>query len=122
VYVDNQTTDAQLQTEVYSELMKWGRFQIAESPQKADLILRISSGSMVRFVSGDATNAPAAETRVAPPSADDSVAPGFTRLTLVDPKSGNSLWSGQKKTSGAPAGWHLLDSLRGAIEKSHGTK
>src|SRR6516162_4986319 len=41
VYVDNETTDAQLQTEIYGELLRWGRFQIADNLQKADLIIRV---------------------------------------------------------------------------------
>jgi hypothetical protein len=122
IYVENRTTDARLQNAVYTELMKWGRFQITDSPQKADLILRISNGNMVRFVSGEATNTPSTATKEAPPIADETVPPGYTRLTVVDSKTGNAAWSGQMKTSGAPAGWHLLDSLREAIEKSRNTK
>jgi hypothetical protein len=122
VYVENETSDAQIQTAVYAEFAKWGRFQIADSPQKADLILRISNGNMVRFVSGDAATAPTLETKATPQVSEDPVPPGFTRLTLVEAKTGNSVWSGQKKTSGSPAGWHLLDSLRDAIDKSRNAK
>lgn len=125
VYVENLTTDAQLQTAIYADLTKWGRYQIVDATQKADLILRLSNGNIVRFVSGDAANSPATETKAAnsaPPAADESVPPGFTRITLVDPKTGNPLWSGLRKTSGSPATWHLLDGLREAIEKSRNTK
>ena len=118
VYVENETSDAQIQTAVYAELVKWGRFQIADTPQKADLILRISNGNMVRFVSGDAATAPTVETKATPQVSEEPVPPGFTRLTLVEAKTGNSVWSGQRKTTGSPAGWHLLDSLRDAIDKS----
>jgi hypothetical protein len=122
VYIVNETSDAQIQTAVYAELVKWGRFQIADTPQKADLILRISNGNMVRFVSGDAATAPTVETKAAPQVSEEPVPPGFTRLTLVEAKTGNSVWSGQKKTTGSPAGWHLLDSLRDAIDKSRNAK
>jgi hypothetical protein len=125
VYVENQTTDAQLQTAVYAELTKWGRYQIADTSEKADLILRLSNGNIVRLVSGDATNTPSTEakpTTSAPQVADETVPPGCTRLTLVDPKTGIVLWSGQRKTSGSPATWHLLDGLREAIEKSRNAK
>ena len=124
VYVENQTTDAQLQTSIYAELMKWGRFQIADTPQKADLILRISNGNFVKFVSGDEPTpvADAKSATPAPQAQDESVPPGFTRITVVDPKSGNALWSGQKKTAGSPASWHLLDGFREAIEKAHNGK
>jgi hypothetical protein len=125
IYVENQTTDGQLQTAVYVELTKWGRYQIVENREKADLILSLSNGNIVRFVSGDAAAAPTAQIKApptAPPVADETVPPGFTRVSLLDPKTGSPLWSGQRKTSGPPASWHLLDGLREAIDKSRNTK
>jgi hypothetical protein len=124
VYVENQTTDAQLQTSVYTDLMRWGRLQIAESAQKADIILRISNGNMVRFVSSEeaASTAGAKPSTPAVQSSEESVPPGFTRITVVDAKSGAAIWSGLKKTTGPPASWHLLDGFRDAVEKAHGNK
>ena len=48
--------------------------------------------------------------------ADESVPEGFTRLTLVDPRSGVGLWTEQRKTRGPDAKQHLVDGLREAIE------
>jgi hypothetical protein len=124
VYVENQTTDAQLQTSVYTDLMRWGRLEIADSAQKADLILRISNGNMVRFVSGEeaASTADAKPGTPAAQNSEESVPPGFTRITAVDPKSGAAIWSGLRKTTGPPASWHLLDGFRDVVEKAHGNK
>ena len=36
-YVENRTSSAEIQNHVYLELAKWGRFQIVDSPRKADL-------------------------------------------------------------------------------------
>src|SRR5882672_8384324 len=50
IYVDNQTTSAELQNTAYTELSKWGRFQIVDAPQKADIVLRLSNGNYVKLV------------------------------------------------------------------------
>ena len=38
IYVDNRTGDAVIQNNAYLELAKWGRFQLVDSPQKADVL------------------------------------------------------------------------------------
>src|ERR1700689_2141596 len=52
IFVDNQTNDAELQHDAYMGLNKWGRFDIVDSPQKADLVLRLYGSSVVKFVPG----------------------------------------------------------------------
>jgi hypothetical protein len=119
VYVDNQTTAAELQNTAYTELSKWGRLQIVDDPQKADLILRLSSGNSVKFVPGG-ENAPAYGPKDAKQNwtgADEAVPPGSTRLSLIDPKSGNALWSDVRKTNNPRAASHMLDGLRDPFEQ-----
>ena len=50
IYVENRTSNSEIQNRVYLELAKWGRFQIVDSPKKADLVLRLSGSNMVTFV------------------------------------------------------------------------
>jgi hypothetical protein len=119
IYVDNRTTSAELQNTAYTELSKWGRFQVVDTPQKADIVLQLSNGNYVKFVPGGET----------PPAygpqggkqawmgADEAVPPGSTRMSLIDPKSGNSLWSDIRKTDNPKAATHMLDGLRGAFEQ-----
>jgi hypothetical protein len=119
VYVDNQTTAAELQNTAYTELAKWGRLQMADDPQKADIILRLSSGNSVKFVPGG-ENAPAYDPKIAKNNfagADEAVPPGSTRISLIDPKTGNTLWSDIRKTSDAKIATHMLDGLREAFEQ-----
>lgn len=124
IYVDNHTTSAELQNTAYAELAKWGRFQVVESAQKADVVLQLSNGNYVKFVPGG-ENGPAGDSKPTKQDwvgADEAVPPGSTRITLIDPKSGNSLWSDVRKTDNPKAATHLLDGLREAIdqkEKSH---
>jgi hypothetical protein len=116
VYVDNQTTSAELQNTAYTEIAKWGRLQIVDVPQKADIWLRLSSGNYVKFVPGG-ENAPAAGPNAGKNNftgADEAVPPGSTRISLIDPKTGNSLWSDIRKTDSAKTATHMLDGLRDA--------
>jgi hypothetical protein len=48
----------------------------------------------------------------------ESAPNGFTRLTLVDAKSGNAVWSDLSKTNSPQAATHILDGLREAFEQS----
>jgi hypothetical protein len=139
VYVENQTTAAELQDAVYTELTKWGRLQIVDTPQKADIILRLSNGNYVKFVEGG-TTPPASDSKAGngstpqnglipvsekSPGADTEVPPGCTRISVIDPKSNNAVWSDVRKTNNSKAAAHLLDGLREAFdqkEKAHGTK
>jgi len=119
LYVDNQTTSAELQNTVYTELAKWGRFQLVDAPQKADIVLRLSNGNYVRFVPGE-SNCPANNAMAGKQNwtgADEAVPPGSTRISVIDPKSGNSLWSDIRKTDSPKAATHMLDGLRNAFDQ-----
>jgi hypothetical protein len=124
IYVDNQTTDAELQHDAYMALGRWGRYEIVDSRQKADLVLRLSGSSVVKFVPGGDRSAtynpkPVSETSAA---GEELAPPGCTRLTLIEPKSGTTLWSGVRKTSSPQEKSKLLEGLHEAVdqqEKSH---
>jgi hypothetical protein len=118
VYVDNQTTTAELLNTAYTELSKWGRLQVVDTPQKADIILRLSNGNFVKFVSGSDTP-PAADAKMDKQSfvgADETVPPGSTRVSVIDPKSGTSVWSDIRKTDNPKVATHMLDGLREAFD------
>jgi hypothetical protein len=119
VYVDNQTSSAELFNIAYTELSKWGRFQIVDTAQKADIVLRLSSGNSVRFVPGGESS-PAADSKAGKQnwtSADEAVPPGSTRISVIDPKTDNSLWSDIRKTDNPKTATHMLDGFRNAFEQ-----
>jgi hypothetical protein len=111
VYIQNETGFVELEYATILELSKWGHFELAERREKADLILRLDTGSRVRLVpEGEfvptASSAPA----------EDPVPPGYTRISLLAPKTGQMLWSSKHKTEGAKIkNGHLLDELRDAF-------
>ena len=119
VYVDNQTTTAELQNTAYTELSKWGRLQIVDTPQKADIVLRLSNGNYVKFVTGE-ENPPTSKPKTVNEKfagADEAVPPGSTRISVIDPKTDNSLWSDIRKTDNPKAATHMLDGLREAFDQ-----
>jgi hypothetical protein len=125
IYVDNQTNDAELQHDAYMGLSKWGRYEIVDSPQKADLVLRLSGSSVVKFVPGVDATATYTPKLVSENSAagEELAPPGCTRLTLMEAKSGSALWSDVRKTSNSQEKSKLLEGLHDAVdqqEKRHG--
>jgi hypothetical protein len=125
IYVDNQTTDAELQHDAYMALGKWGRYEIVDSPQKADVVLRLSGSSVVKFVPGGDPSATYNPKPISEKSAagEELAPPGCTRLTLIEPKSGATLWSDVRKTSNAQEKSKLLEGLHEAVgqqERRHG--
>jgi hypothetical protein len=124
IFVDNQSNDAEIQHDAYLGMSKWGRYEIVDSPQKADLVLRLFGSSVVKFVPGGDRAAtynprPASES---PAAGEELAPPGCTRLTLIEPKSGAALWSEVRKTSNAQEKSKLLEGLHEAVdqqEKSH---
>lgn len=118
IYVENRTSNTEIQNNVYLELAKWGRFQIVDSPKKADLVLRLSGRSMVTFVpAGEKTYIydPAASGRSA--LMEEQVPGDLTYLTLIETKTGSTLWTEQRKTRGVQAKQKIVDGLREAIEQ-----
>jgi hypothetical protein len=125
VYVDNQTNDAGLQHDAYLGLSKWGRYGIVDSAQKADLVLRLHGSSAVKFVPAGEANATYNPKLVSATTADSEelAPPGCTRLTVIDPKSGITLWSEVRKTTNPQEKGRLLEGLHDAVdqqEKKHG--
>jgi hypothetical protein len=124
IYVDNQTNDAELQHDAYMGLGKWGRYEIVDSPQKADLVLRLSGSSAVKFVpGGEATDTynpkPVSESFA---GGEELAPPGCTRVSVVEPKSRTVLWSDVRKTSNSQGKSKLVEGLHDAVdqqEKKH---
>jgi hypothetical protein len=111
VFIENETGFAELQYTAELELSKWGHFQQAESREKADLVLLLSSGTKVHAVpDGQFPRTTGLNAFV-----EDAVPKGQTRIALLDPKSGTKLWSDFHKTEGGKVkNGHLLDELRQA--------
>jgi hypothetical protein len=111
-----------LQYTAVLELNKWGHFEIAESREKVDLVLALSSGTQVRALPDGQYPRPTGLNAFT----EDAVPKGHTSVALLDPKTGATRWSDLRKTQGGKVkNGHLLDGLREAFdsyEKSRGRK
>ena len=122
VFLVNETGFPELQNTAVLELSNWGHFEIAESREKADLVLVLSSGTHVRTLPDGQYPRPTGLNAFT----EDAVPKGHPRVALLDPKTGAMLWSDLRKTEGGKVkNGHLLDGLREAFanyEKSRGRK
>jgi len=113
VFLLNETGFPELQYTAVLELSKWGHFEIAESREKADLVLSLSSGTHVRALPDGQYPRPTGLNAFT----EDAVPRGHTRVALLDPKTGAMLWSDLRKTEGGKVkNGHLLDGLREAFD------
>jgi hypothetical protein len=125
IFVDKQTNDAEFQNVAYMGLNKWGRFEIVDSPQKADVVLRLSGSSVVKFVPGSDASATCHPKPASANAAggEELAPPGYTKIMLIEPKSGTALWSELRKTASVQEKSRLLEGLHDAVdqqEKTHG--
>ncbi len=113
VFLVNDTGFPEMQYTAVLELTKWGHFGIAESREKADLVLSLSTGTHVRALPDGEYPRPTGLNAFA----EDEVPKGHTRVALLDPKTGATLWSDLRKTEGGKVkSGHLLDGLREAFD------
>jgi len=111
IYIENETGFPDLQFVAVLEFEKWGRFDVSESREKADLVFRMDNSAHVRELPEG--QVPSPDDNI---GADGAVPNGYTRIALMNAKSGQMLWSGMHKTEGGKVkNGHLLDSLRDAF-------
>jgi hypothetical protein len=113
VFLVNDTGFPEMQYTAVLELTKWGHFGLAESREKADLVLSLSTGTHVRALPDGQYPRPTGLNAFA----EDEVPKDHTRVALLDPKTGATLWSDLRKTEGGRVkNGHLLDGLREAFD------
>ena len=119
VFLVNETGFPEIQYTAVLELNKWGHFEIAESREKADLVLSLSSGTHVRALPDGQYPRPTGLNAFA----EEAVPKGHTRVALLDPKTGATLWSDLRRTEGGKVkNGHLLDGLREAFDSYEKSK
>ena len=128
VYFDNQTGSEAVGTAAVAQLRKWGRFQIVHDKQTTDLIFLLSAdpynGGHIIFASGQ-TGTMDSDGHI-----EQDRVPNYNRLapvrdaylTVIDPRSGQSLWSdshvwGGLLTGKNSVGARLVQKLQKQIEK-----
>lgn len=128
VYFDDQTGADAVGKAAVAQLKKWGRFKIVEDKNQADLILLLSAepyhGGDLLMASGN-TGSIDANGKVL----EDPV-PNFNKLaptrdaylTVIDPKTGDTLWTdshvwGGVLTGANSVGERLVKKLKKQVDK-----
>jgi hypothetical protein len=128
VYVDNQSGIAKLGDKAYEQFNKWGRLQVVQDRKQADLILLLSAreynGGYIT-TGGGTTGSVDQSGNIRTTSNPTYTAPvsvNYTFVTLIDPKTGDSLWSDSKRWGNLYTGFHsatkgLIDELMKRINE-----
>jgi hypothetical protein len=137
IYIDNRSGLSEVGDKAYDEIKKWGRYQVVDSPEKADIVFLLSaqeyiggyttntyhnttgtvnySGTTNSQTSGSntygATNGSASvNAQTYGSSTSRAIVKGTTYVTLLDPKNGTTLWSDAHA-------WGLKSATRGLVKE-----
>ena len=113
-YFDNQTGSDAVGKNALAQLRKWRRFQVVGDPKEADLIFLLSAdpykGGNIVFASGQ-TGSIDSNGRVAEDPIPDynKLSPArYAYLTVIDPKTGDNLWSRKHVWGGLLTGFNSV--------------
>ncbi len=127
VYFEDRTGVDAVGNKAMARLKNWGRFQIVQDRKQADLIFMLSAGPYKGghiITSGGQTgtveNGHIDEDRV--PDYNTQPPVRYVFLTVIDPKTGDTLWSDSHRWGGLltgfnSAGKHLIKKLENQTKK-----
>jgi cytochrome c5 len=131
IYIDNRSGIADLGDKAYDELRKWGRFQIVDSAEKADVVLLLSakayisgySSNSYHNTSGSVDSSGNVTAQTYGNGNTSAIYSATTYVTIVDPKAGAPLWSDARawgRWKSATRG--LVKELRDRMDQQEGRK
>jgi len=114
VYFDNQTGSDPVGGSALAQLKKWGKFQIVPDRTQADLIFLLSAdphrqGNII--MSGGQTGSIDSHGHIEEDPIPDYTKKSRTRyayLTVIDPKTGDNLWSKEHAWGGLLTGFNSV--------------
>ena len=124
VYFDNQTGSDAVGNGALAQLKKWGKFQITPDWQHADLIFLLSAdpykgGNIV--MAGGQTGSIDSQGHIEEdpiPNYNKQSPARYAYLTVVDPTTGDNLWSGEHAWGGLITGFDSVGNrLMKELEK-----
>jgi hypothetical protein len=113
VYFNNQTGSDAVGKNAVAQLRKWGKFQLVADPKKADLIFLLSAdpykGGNIIFASGQTGSANDGHITEDPvPNYNKQSPTRYAYLTVIDPKTRDSLWSDKHLWGGLLTGFNSV--------------
>jgi hypothetical protein len=111
VYFNNQTGSDPVGNAALTQLRKWGRFQIISNRKQADLILLLSSdpykNGNVLLASGQTGTVDNGQVVKDPTPTFNKLTPTrYAYLTVIDPKTGDVLWTSEHVWGGLLTGFN----------------
>ena len=126
VYLDNRSGYENMTDRAYDELQKWGRFRVVGSAKDADLVLLLSAsvynggyrttGSSEDH--GTVDDSGNVDIHGSSTSHSTPVEDRYSHLYVLDPKSGETLWSDTKPWAFRSATRALIKEFRARIEQA----
>ena len=123
VYIQNQTNDPAIADRAYTQLKSWGRYQVVDSKEHADVLLVFAltqsqkqrSGSGFVSLYNSQTNA---YTYGSIPGGSSTITRALTLMQVVDPKTSDVLWADEQPWRHKHSGTQkLVLALRQRIEE-----
>ncbi len=123
IYIDNKSDRQALADMAYTQLMKWGKYRVLDSKEKADLVLVLTLAySHTEREDSDYVSLYNYKTQAWTsgnvPSGTSTITWTYTQMRLVDPKTMDVMWADQRVwlRKGSATEW-LIQSLRQRVEE-----
>ena len=113
VYFQNETASDAVGKNAEAQIKKWGKYQLVANPKQADLIFLLSAdaynGGNIIFASGQTGSVDKGGINVDPvPDYNKQAPTRFAFLTVIDPKTGENLWSDRHQWGGLLTGFNSV--------------
>lgn len=127
VYIDNQSGQASLGDRAFQQITKWGRWKVISDRQSADLILLLSAHQYNRGSVTSTTGRVDDNGNINTTGNTSTMSVGYTYITVVDPQTGDNLWSESKRWGNLYTGFHsatkgIIDELMKRIAEDQSKK
>jgi hypothetical protein len=113
IYLSNQTGSDAVGKNAAAQLKKWGKFQLVTDPKEADLIFLLSAdpykGGNIVFASGQTGSIDNGHVTEDPIPDYNKLSPTrYAYLTVIDPETGDNLWSRKHVWGGLLTGFNSV--------------
>jgi hypothetical protein len=113
VYFNNQSGSDAVGRNALTQLKKWGKFHLVADPNLADLIFLLSAdpykGGNIVFASGQTGSINDGHiTEDSAPNYNKQSPTRYAYLTVIDPKTGDNLWSDKHVWGGLLTGFNSV--------------
>ncbi len=120
IYIQNESGYAEMAAKAYPSLKAWGRYQLVDAKEKADLILLLKVGNerMETHEAVSIYNPMTGWSHGTDRTPSSIPVWSFSQMRLIDPATGDTVWADQRAWSGRySATEELIKGLRQRIEE-----